>query len=110
RSLDYNMYGENGSTIDYNPRDNSYTVDPDGTGPAEIFTFDNPNFNFKSFRANLVFRYEVLPGSILYFVWTNDRVNSDSPGEFNISRDFNALWGSPTNNVFLIKFTYWIDV
>ena len=109
RTLNYNFYGEDGSTIIYNEDNDEYTVDPDGSGES-IFSFENPNFNYKSLRANLVFRYEVLPGSVLYFVWTNNRANSANPGELDISRDLNDLWNEETDNVFLLKFTYWIDI
>ncbi|MCF6268693.1 MAG: carbohydrate binding family 9 domain-containing protein [Melioribacteraceae bacterium] len=109
RTLDYNYYGENGSTITYDSENSEYTVDPDGSGKSN-FTFYNPDFNFKSFRANMVFRYEVLPGSILYFVWTNDRVNYENQGNFNVTNDFINLWETDTDNVFLLKFTYWIDM
>lgn len=109
RTLNYNYYGENGSTITYDSENNEYTVDPDGSGESN-FNFENPDFNFKSFRANLVFRYEVLPGSILYFVWTNDRSNYEEQGNFNISSDFTNLWEAETDNIFLLKFTYWIDI
>jgi len=109
RTLDYNYYGENGSTIDYDSENSEYTVDPDGSGESN-FSFGNPDFNFKSFRANLVFRYEVLPGSILYFVWTNDRANYENQGNFDVVNDFTNLWEAETDNVFLLKFTYWIDI
>ncbi len=109
RTLNYNYYGENGSTITYDSKDNEYTVDPDGSGQSN-FIFGNPDFNFKSFRANLVFRYEVLPGSILYLVWTNDRDNYENHGNFNVASDFANLWKTETDNVFLLKFTYWIDM
>lgn len=109
RSLNYNYYGENGSTISYDSDEAEYTVDPDGSGESD-FNFENPDFNFKSFRANLVFRYEFLPGSILYFVWTNDRSNEENHGKLNFENDFSNLWKSETDNVFLLKFTYWIDI
>jgi len=109
RTLNYDYYGENGSTITYDSENNEYTVDPDGSGESN-FTFDNPDFNYKSFRANLVFRYEILPGSILYFVWTNDRSNYEEQGNFNLSSDFTNLWEAEIDNVFLLKFTYWIDI
>ncbi|MDA3859838.1 MAG: DUF5916 domain-containing protein [Melioribacteraceae bacterium] len=109
RALDYDYYGDNGSTITYDSDNSEYTVDPDGSGESN-FTFENPDFNFKSFRANLVFRYEVLPGSILYFVWTNDRSNYENQGKFDVANDFANLWEAETDNVFLLKFTYWIDI
>lgn len=109
RTLNYSYYGENGSNINYDSENNEYTVDPDGSGESN-FIFENPDFNYKSFRANLVFRYEVLPGSVLYFVWTNDRSNSEEQGKFDLANDFTNLWEEETDNVFLVKFTYWIDM
>jgi hypothetical protein len=109
RSLDYNYYGENGSTISYDSENSQYNVDPDGTGESN-YVFDNPDFNFKSFRANIVFRYEVLPGSIFYFVYTNDRANYENHGKLDLGNDLSNLWRAETDNVFLLKFTYWIDI
>jgi len=109
RTLNYNYYGENESTITYDSENSEYTVDPDGSGKSN-FDFENPNFNFKSFRANLVFRYEVLPGSTFYFVWTNDRANDENQNNFDVVNDFTNLWKAETDNVFLLKFTYWIDM
>ena len=104
----FNRYGvDNGSTIGYDAAANSYSVDPDGAGPDSSFSIGNPNFNFKSLRGNAVLRWEYLPGSTLYFVWTQQRENSDDPGDFSFGRDFRNLVGSPGDNVFLIKATYW---
>jgi len=106
----YNVYGNNGSTIEYNKDDNVYTVDPDGSGPAENFSFDNPDFNFKSIKANLVLRWEFLPGSAFYFVWQNNKENYDDPGSFYFRRDFKNLLSAQPNNIYLIKFSYWLDI
>jgi hypothetical protein len=109
-SMDYNVYGENGSRINYNSEEDEYEVDPDGDGPAEPFTFSNPDFNFKSLRGNLVLRWEYLPGSVFYFAWSHNKVNSDNPGDFNFRRDFGNLWSSVSDNVLLVKFSYWLDI
>ncbi len=103
-------YGENGSTISYVETDDEYAIDPDGTGPAQSFRIGNPDFNFKSLRGNIVLRYEVLPGSVFYFVWTHDKVNEENPGDLNLNRDFSNLMRAVSNNIFLIKFSYWFDV
>ena len=42
RTFDFNRFGQGGSTISYG--DEVYTVDPDGSGPAPVFSFDNPDF------------------------------------------------------------------
>ncbi|MGD8305372.1 MAG: DUF5916 domain-containing protein [Ignavibacteria bacterium] len=109
-SKDYNVYGQNESEITYDSETNEYTVDPDANGPSESFSFENPDFNFKSLRGSAVLRWEYMPGSVLYFVWTHDKVNEDNPGGMNLKRDFRSLWASEANNVFLVKFSYWFDI
>jgi uncharacterized protein DUF5916/cellulose/xylan binding protein with CBM9 domain len=86
----------------------TYTVDPDGTGPAAPFTIDDPNFSFRSLRGTAVLRYEYRPGSTLYFVWTQQRAGSSAFGDFDFRRDNSALWRDRPDNVFLIKATYWL--
>jgi hypothetical protein len=89
--------------------DRSYVIDPDGpTGAAAEFTIPDPDFNFRSLRGNLVFRWEYVPGSTLYFVWTQDRNSADPLGDFDFNRDTDGLFGAPTDNIFLIKLTYWL--
>jgi len=104
KSFNYNVYGENGSTIDY--ADGLYTVDPDGGGPAETFSFGNPDFNVKSLRGTVVLRWEYLPGSLLYFVWTQNRADYAHPGDFRLGRDLGDLLMAPGDNIFMIKVSY----
>jgi len=104
KSFDYNIYGEGTSTISFT--DDYYYVDPDGSGLSPEFSFYNPDFNYKSFRGTIVLRWEYLPGSILYFVWTQNRADFANPGEFNFSRDIGNLFTAPGDNVFLIKVSY----
>jgi hypothetical protein len=104
----FNRYGENGSTISRS--DGQYVIDPDGpAGPTEEFTIDDPDFNFKSLRGNVVFRWEYLPGSTLYLVWTQNRVNEENAGRFDLRKDVSTLISSPTDNVFLVKVSYWFN-
>jgi hypothetical protein len=114
KSRHMNFFGrDNGSTVVTN-RDSQgtltgYTIDPDGaTGPASPFTFDNPDFNFRSLRGTGVLRWEYRPGSTLYFVWTQERDGFDQFGDFNFNRDRSALFRDRPTNVFQIKGTYWI--
>lgn len=110
RTMDYNYYGQNGSTINYNQDDNVYYVDPDGSGTAQEFSFDNPDFNFKSLRGTAVLRWEVMPGSIFYFVWSHNQANFNDPGNFSFGRDFRNLWNTQGDNILLVKFSYWLDI
>jgi len=107
-SYDFNRYGENGSTIEY--YDGEYIVDPDGPGPAEPFSFSDPNFNFKSLRLNAVFRWEYLPGSTLYLVWTQSRYNDYYQRDFQFHDVAQILWNENSDNIFMIKLTYWLHL
>ena len=83
------------------------TIDPDGTGPAAAFTFDDPNFNFKSLRGNAILRWEYRPGSTVYFVWTQTRTDEQDIGNFNFNDSLSRLWQAESDNIFLVKFSYY---
>jgi hypothetical protein len=112
KSRRMNLFGrDNGSTVAKNVAADgaiSYTIDPDGSGPANSFTFDNQDFNIRSLRGTSVLRWEYRPGSTVYFVWTQERSGDAQFGDFNFSRDRSALFRDPATNVFQIKATYWI--
>ncbi len=108
RSAAFTRYGrDNGSTITYVDSTKSYDVDPDGTGPARGFSFSKPDFNFKSLRGNAVLRWEYMPGSTLYFVWTQSRSTADDNGDFRFGRSMGSMLRAPAENIFMIKATYW---
>ncbi|MDR3626837.1 MAG: DUF5916 domain-containing protein [Ignavibacteriaceae bacterium] len=102
----FNTYGQGSSTFD----NATYTVDPDGAGPAQPFTIDNPDFNFVSLRGNAVLRWEYLPGSVVYFVWTQTRSDQESTGDFQFRNSLNRMWTLHPDNIFIVKFTYWINM
>jgi hypothetical protein len=106
KSLEFNNY----SNISYNKSDDTYVVDPDGSGPAPAFSFNNPDFNYKSLRGNAVLRWEYLPGSVFYFVWTQTRSDVETIGDFGIQKTFNSLLDIHPDNIFAIKFTYWLNM
>lgn len=104
RSFDFNVYGVGESSID----PVTLRADPDAAGPAAPFSIAEPSFNFRSLRGNAVLRWEYRPGSVVYFVWTQLRSQSDEDGRFRLRRSFDELWGAKPENVFMIKLTYWI--
>jgi Domain of unknown function (DUF5916) len=67
----------------------------------------NPDFNFKSLRGNAVLRWEYLPGSTLYFVWTQSRSRFDPTGDFQFGESMDRLFRAPAENIFMVKATYW---
>lgn len=72
----------------------------------QTLTIENPDFNSKFFSSNLVIRWEYIPGSSFYVIWSQSRYNSTDIGKFNFSDDVNNLFDEKAHNVFLIKFSY----
>jgi hypothetical protein len=66
----------------------------------------NPDFTFKSIRGNAVLRWEFRPGSSAYFVWTQNREDSDPSGDFRFGRSFSTLLDAKADNIFLVKFAF----
>jgi len=105
RKWGWDVYGEDTGTVS---EDGSfYTIDPDGTGPAEPFSLGNPDFNIRSLRGNAVLRWEYRPGSSVYLVWQQRRYHRAPTGEFDGQEDVDALFNTPSENVFALKVSYW---
>ncbi len=87
-------------------QDGSYYIDEDSDGNTD-YSFSNPSFNFDVFLSNLVLRWEFVPGSTLYAVWSQNRNAENSNGEFMIEDNIKALFTEEKPyNVFLLKFSY----
>jgi hypothetical protein len=97
------------SELSYSSTDNAYAID-ENTDGVKDYSFDNPDFNFRQFRSNLVIRWEYLPGSTLYLVWSQSRTSSASDGLFSYGNDMKDLFGIVPHNVFLLKFSYWFSL
>jgi len=119
RTFDFLEYGEDVGTISRSDETARYTVDPDGSGPAASFSFGDPNFNVRSLLGSAVLRWEWRPGSTLYAVWQQDRsgrISGLSPlgsphpmGEFRLSDDLQELFRIRSENVLMLKVSYWIN-
>lgn len=98
-------------TITIHPGDPKvYTIDPDGVGPADTFRVTDPSFTFRSLRGNAVLRWEYLPGSTLFLVWTRSSASDLTRGEIHFGEDARALFRGPAENIFLIKVNYWLGI
>lgn len=100
RGDDYLPY----ETVHLKADTNEYVVAAHGV------TFDNPNFNLRSVRGSAVVRWEFRPGSAMYVVWNENRSDVVSAGDFRPRRDFSALPDAPSQDVFLVKFSYWLPM
>jgi hypothetical protein len=74
-------------------------------GESPQYNISNPNFNFGQYRSNMVVRWEYIPGSTFFLVWTQEKNGAfyeSNPQHKDYSFDFYKK----THNVFLVKFTY----
>lgn len=108
RVFEYHSYGADVGAIALDGASGRYTVDPDEAGPAVPFSFANPDFNYRSLRFNVVFRWEWRLGSTLYLVWTQQREDYAEVENFRIGRDLRSLFQAPSDNVLMVKMAFWL--
>lgn len=70
---------------------------------------DNPDFNNKSLRGNLVLRWEFVRGSTLFVAWNLSRSDASRPGVFDAGRDLRGTFGGTGTQALLVKLTYWLS-
>ena len=105
RTLDRITYGTNGTTLE---------LQPDGSRVVRIgdltYTLRNRDFNTLSFRSNVVLRWEWRPGSTLYLVWQQDRLNTLPIGSLVGPADMFRSFTAPGSNIFVVKTSFWMPV
>lgn len=110
KTAEYTEFSKSGANITYDAENEEYTIDPDGSGAAKAFTFSNPDFNFKSLRGTAVLRWELKPGTLLYLVWNHNQTNDEDAGKFVLGRDMGKVFRNESDNVLLVKFSYWFNI
>lgn len=93
------------SEITFNESDNLFIVTEEQSGIG-TYTIDNPDFHVKEYLSNLVIRWEYLPGSVVYLVWSQSRNEFMSDPEFAWKKDFTGIWSMKPANILLLKFSY----
>jgi hypothetical protein len=73
-------------------------------------TAENPNFDWREFKSNLVFRWEYRPGSSLYCVWSQYRSDVANIGGFAPLPQYRQLYATHPDNTLLVKLSYWFSL
>ena len=117
-TFDFLEYGEEVGTVAHTV-EGHYDVDPDGDKPAAGFRVFDQDFSFRSLLGNAVLRWEWRPGSTVFLVWQQRRINSiigqgplGSPpgvGTFDLARDTGEMFDVAPDNIFMIKVNYWLN-
>ena len=98
-----------GNEIAYDATNEEYRVDENLDGTVDYYVED-PDFNFRQFRSNLVVRWEYTPGSTLFLVWSQGRTGFESTGDFSYRNDMRGLFRVYPHDVFLIKLNRWFSL
>jgi hypothetical protein len=104
RGRDLRIYGSDGTTLERLADGSARVTD----GPAS-FTISNRDFNVRSFRSNLVLRWEWRPGSLLYLVWQQNRESSEPYGDHVSAGDLFGSLSAPGDNILALKTTWWVS-
>ncbi|TDS19167.1 carbohydrate binding protein with CBM9 domain [Maribacter caenipelagi] len=87
-----------------NSTDN-YLIDENFDGITD-YQIENPDFSYVQFRSNLVLRWEYVPGSEIFLVWSQGVVGAGDPSE-TLGRNLDRqILGQKKDNTFLLKATY----
>jgi hypothetical protein len=90
--------------------DDQYQIDEAMDGVTD-YTFDDPNFTVDEWLSNLVIRWEFLPGSTAYLVWSQTRDYYDPSGIFGVWDNVDQMFTSKrANNTVLLKVSYRIGL
>jgi len=121
RQLHKSVYGRDVGSI-VHLADGTFCIDPSGpvggspvcSGPGATpgaFAISNPDFTVRSLRGNAVLRWEYRPGSTVYFVWQQTRSDNTlygTLGSLSFNRDPSYLLRAPSDNIFIVKFDWWV--
>jgi hypothetical protein len=82
-----------------------YSINLNGN-ETEDYNFDNPDFNSFQYRSNLVARWEYLPGSTVYLIWSFTQNRYKNEGKYSFIDDMGEIFRVHPHNIFLIKLSY----
>jgi hypothetical protein len=68
--------------------------------------YSNPDFNAITFNANILLRWEYLPGSTAYLVWTQGRFDDSMDYAAAFGQRFSDTFRLPHQDVLLLKVSY----
>jgi hypothetical protein len=76
-------------------------------GDASYYSHD---FNAVTLNANVLLRWEYLPGSTVYLVWTQARYGNNGLYSLGLMQGFKEVLQLPREDVLLLKGSYWFSL
>ena len=83
-----------------------------GTSDFDSGNIPNASYDFNQtiFNANVLLRWEFLPGSTAYLVWTQARVGESGDYGASFGRRIHETFALPHEDVLLLKVSYWFPL
>jgi hypothetical protein len=97
----FRLYDSNQITLN----GNDFQVDENRDGVMD-YSFSNPDFSFVQFNSNLVLRWEYIPGSELFLVWSQGITSNVASSNGLFEGIETGILEERPQNIFLIKATY----
>jgi hypothetical protein len=72
--------------------------------------YSKHDFNESTLNANLLFRWEYMPGSTFYLVWTQSRYGDSGIYDQAFGEAFSRTFSLPQENVLMAKVSYWLPL
>jgi hypothetical protein len=104
RQRQLRLYGTDGTTLT-RLDDGTFRV----TDGADAFILPNSDFNQRSFRSNIVLRWEWRHGSTLYVVWQQNRASTSANGDHVGVGDLFGSLSAAGDNIIAVKSTLWLS-
>jgi hypothetical protein len=100
RKVDYNEF--------FNLSKEGYLATGTHTGQDEL---GNPlhDLNYNAFNVDMVYSWQIAPGSFLNVVWKDSILNTGKDTGMNFFRNFEHTLGSPQINSLSVRLTYFLD-
>ncbi len=83
-------------------------LEADIRGDGVLQSFRNPDFSVGLFQSTAVLRWEYLPGSTLFMVWSEGRNHRSAIGGMSFGDLLGDTMRGAPDDVFMIKASYWI--
>lgn len=96
---------QNYNTAQISMNNDVYAIDENFDGTID-YSFDNPDFSFVQFNSNLVLRWEYIPGSELFLVWSQGVTANVSVMDDLFEGFESGILDQRHQNIFLLKATY----
>ncbi|MGE5184026.1 MAG: DUF5916 domain-containing protein [Acidobacteriota bacterium] len=74
------------------------------------YSFDKPDFDVRQLRSTVVLRWEYLPGSTVFAIWSHGQTSTIDDGRFRLGTDVSGLASASAENIVMVKANYWIGL